>query len=86
MYRLHIDIPFGDDEDAAIIAANQLMEWHFTDTEAKEKIQRLVTRCGGIDQVNYRLGHDEDREKSNYLTMDDDGDVNTKKNQIYFGK
>ena len=84
MYRLHIDIPFGDDEDAAIIAAKQLMEWHFIDIEAKEKIQSLTNQCGGIDQINYRLGHDDDRQKSNYLMKNEDGHVNNKKCRLTF--
>ena len=55
MYRLHIDIPLGGDEDAAINAAKKLMEWHFIDVEAKTKIQRLIGDGVSVDRINYRL-------------------------------
>jgi hypothetical protein len=35
-----------------------------------------------IEQINYRLGHDEDRQKSNYLMMDDNGHCSTKKTKV----
>jgi len=42
--------------------------------------------CGGhgLDpiQINYRLGHDDDRQKSNYLNMDAEGHVNNKKTRL----
>ncbi len=83
-YRMYIDIPLGNDQKDAIKAAKQIAHWHFSDIDAQIKIKNLSD--GKVRKINYRLGHDEDREKSNYLTMNDDGDVNTKKNQIYFGK
>ena len=83
-YRMYIDIPLGNDQKDAIKAVKQIAHRHFSDIDAQIKIKNLSD--GKVRKINYRLGHDEDREKSNYLTMDDDGDVNTKKNQIYFGK
>jgi len=81
MYRLHIDIPMGTSEEEAIAAAKQLMEWHFVDVDAKEKIQRLSV---GVDlsTINYRLGHDEDRQKSNYLDINENGHASNKKIRI----
>ena len=64
MYRLHIDIPLGSDEEEAIKQAKELMHWHFSDADAQEKLKTIM---GGVEQVNFRLGHDEDRQKSNYL-------------------
>lgn len=35
-----------------------------------------------IDQINYRLGHDDDRQKSNYFIKNENGHVNNKKCKI----
>jgi hypothetical protein len=43
----------------------------------KEKITSM-----GIDQINYRLGHDDDRQKSNYFITNATGHVNNKKSKI----
>ena len=39
-----------------------------------------------ISGMNYRLGHDEDRQKSNYLMKNEEGHVNNKKNRLTFSK
>ena len=57
-YRLHIDIPLGGNESEAVVIANQIISM----LSDKQKMIGL-----GIEQVNYRVGHDEDRQKSNYL-------------------
>jgi hypothetical protein len=36
----------------------------------------------GLDHINYRLGHDDDRQKSNYFVVNDSGHVNNKKSKI----
>ncbi len=79
-YRLHIDIPLGSDEETAISAAKSLMEWNFTDIDAKDRITRLTG--GKVEQVNYRLGHDEDRQKSNHLDKNENGHISNKKFRI----
>jgi len=79
-YRLHIDIPLGQDEENAIKMAEQLMQWTFIDVDCKERLLRLTG--SEIEQVNYRLGHDEDRQKSNYLQKNDNGHVTNKKIRI----
>ena len=79
MYRLHIDIPLGPNEKDAIQQVENLMHWHFADVDAQEKIKYLM---GNVDQVNYRLGHDEDRQKSNYLNKTENGHVTNKKSRI----
>ena len=79
-YRLHIDIPLGGDEETAIKNANQLMHWTFSDVDCKERILRLTNN--DINQINYRLGHDEDRQKSNYLQKNENGHVSNKKIRI----
>ena len=80
-YRLHIDIPLGNDEEKSIKAAESLMEWYFNDVDAKVKIKRLT--CGAdLSTINYRLGHDDDRQKSNYLDKNENGHVRNKKTRI----
>tara|TARA_R100000008_G_scaffold70364_1_gene47952 strand:- start:56 stop:310 length:255 start_codon:yes stop_codon:yes gene_type:complete len=79
-YRLHIDIPLGNDEETAIENANQLMQWTFSDVDSKERILRLTHN--DVNQINYRLGHDEDRQKSNYLQKNENGHVSNKKIRI----
>lgn len=81
MYRLQIDIPLGHDEESAIATAKSIMQWHFTDPEAKDKLRRL-TRGANLTETNYRLGNDEDRQRSNYLDMNENGHVSTKKCRI----
>ena len=80
MYRLFIDIP--------IAAANT--------EEAVQRAQHLVNalllsddatvdlRAVNIEQINYRLGHDEDRQKSNYFILDDKGHCSNKKSKVNF--
>jgi len=35
-----------------------------------------------IQEINYRLGHDDDRQKSNYFMKNENGHVNNKKSKI----
>tara|TARA_Y100001938_G_C8021932_1_gene395782 strand:- start:61 stop:318 length:258 start_codon:yes stop_codon:yes gene_type:complete len=83
-YRMHIDIPLGHDEEEAIKAAKQIAHWHLSDVDAQLKIKNLSN--GKVQKINYRLGHDEDRQKSNYLDKNENGHVSNKKTQIHFGK
>ena len=76
MYRLHIDIPMpfneNDARDFSLAIVHMLN---------KEKITSM-----GIDQINYRLGHDDDRQKSNYFMTNATGHVNNKKSKIVLTK
>jgi len=76
MYRLHIDIPMpfneNDARDFSLAIVSMLN---------KEKITSM-----GIDQINYRLGHDDDRQKSNYFMTNSTGHVNNKKSKIVLTK
>jgi len=74
MFRLHIDIPLNLTEEEAVNATKQII-----DLLQKEKMLTF-----GVDQVNYRLGHDEDRQKSNYLLKNENGHVSNKKCHIYW--
>ena len=79
-YRLHIDIPI-----------------EAIDTQEAQDIARAtLTRLGLLDpsfggaltgtglEVNYRLGHDDDRQRSNYLDMDEKGHCSNRKTRISF--
>lgn len=72
MYRLHLDIPLGTDEEKAIKTVNNLSQY----------VSKAVLKLNNIDQVNYRVGHDEDRQKSNYLDKNENGHVSNKKFRI----
>lgn len=74
MFRLHIDIPLMMTEQEAATASLKIIE-----LLDKEKVLTF-----GVDQVNYRLGHDDDRQKSNYLLKNDNGHVSNKKCHIYW--
>ena len=73
-YRLHIDIPIhAADLDEAQRTARSVMDM------ISKKIPDPTI---GITEVNYRLGHDEDRQKSNYLDMDERGHCSHRKTKI----
>jgi len=74
-YRLHIDIPLGTDEEKAIHTSQHLMEWLFHD----DRHQCMKMEMHGVSKVGYRLGFDEDRQKSNYLDKNENGHVSNKK-------
>jgi len=78
-YRLHIDIPI------------EAISTH----QAQEIAKGIITRLGLLHsadssltgsglEVNYRLGHDDDRQRSNYLDMDEKGHCTHRKTRIHF--
>ncbi len=75
-YRLHIDIPLGMDEEQAInkskLLIQEFMSSHHSDLN-------FLNEKYDIEQLNYRLGHDNDRQKSNYLDKNENGHVSNKK-------
>lgn len=80
-YRLHIDIPLNMSEDEARIASIQILGLLADDDE-----KALILNAIGIEEINYRLGHDDDRQKSNYFQKDSNGHVNNKKSKIVVPK
>lgn len=78
-YRLHIDIPLGSSEEEALEMTQKLMDWLFVSESSKTDLKNL-----GVTQVNYRVGHDDDRQRSNYLMKNENGHVNNKKSRIGF--
>lgn len=79
MYRLHIDIPLGTDEDEAVYKTKLLVQEFLS--SHRESIQHLNEKYD-VEQLNYRLGHDEDRQKSNYLDKNENGHVSNRKTKI----
>lgn len=80
-YRLHIDIPLNMSEDDALIASQQILGiLADVDTDA------VILNAIGVEEINYRLGHDDDRQKSNYFLKDANGHVNNKKSKIVVPK
>ena len=76
MFRLHIDIPFECGEQEAIEKSKAILQ-------LLEKAKMVDI---GVEQANYRLGHDEDRQKSNYFLKTESGHVNNKKSRIMFSE
>ena len=74
-YRLHIDIPLGSEEQEAVVWSKQIMgmlEGNF-----------CGFRIMNIGQIGVRLGHDSDRQKSNYLLKDEYDHVSNKKLKMF---
>tara|TARA_Y100000004_G_scaffold35498_1_gene38045 strand:- start:52 stop:315 length:264 start_codon:yes stop_codon:yes gene_type:complete len=70
-YRIHIDIPLGDDEKKSFQKTKNVMGM------LEKEFARFASM--GIEQLNIRLGHDDDRQKSNYLIKDENDHVSNKK-------
>ena len=80
-FRLHIDIPLNMTEEDALMASQQILGiLADVDTDA------ILLNAIGVEEINYRLGHDEDRQKSNYFQKDSNGHVNNKKSKIVVPK
>ena len=73
-FRLHIDIPLGHNEKDAIDVVKRIeSKFHILLEEEKDRKFK----------VSYRLGHDEDRQKSNYLDKNENGHVSNKKTTLW---
>lgn len=76
-YRLHIDIPLEMTEEEAKNVSISLLSIF-----AGEESDAVILNALGVKEINYRLGHDEDRQKSNYFMKNENGHVNNKKSKI----
>ena len=74
MFRLHMDFPLTTDENSSINTCNQFTA--FFDKHKKELIGM------GITDINFRLGNDHDRQKSNYMIRNENGHIANKKSRI----
>jgi len=100
MYRLHIDIPLDCDLETAkkigMDAVNAIIRDRENSTQSSvflvdelpdhAIILESESNTHKIEQLNYRLGNDEDRQKSNYYIMDSRGHVTHKKCVVTFGR
>lgn len=75
MFRLHIDIPLSDNESESAQTAQAIIAL----LEHKIHPTRNVF---AVEIINYRLGNDRDRQKSNYLIKNQNGHVANKKLKI----
>ena len=74
MFRLHMDFPLTTVENESI--ASTAVFLNFLQNHKQELIDM------GITDVNYRLGNDNDRQKSNYMIRNENGHIANKKSRI----
>ena len=74
-YRLFIYIPLGSNEEKAISASHAIMSTFLSDEDF------FIGLKPSVEEVNYRLGYDEDRQRSNYLIKNENGHVSNKKSK-----
>ena len=78
MYRLFIDYPISaSSTEEAVSIAKKIVDLLIIDNDSKTVLTDI-----GIDQLNYRLGHDEDRQNRNYFVITDSGHASTKKTRV----
>jgi len=78
MYRLFIDYPINaSSTEEAVVIARKILEQIALSNEAK-----IIAQSNSCDQVNYRLGHDEDRQNRNYFVINENGHASTKKSRV----
>ncbi len=78
MFRLFIDIPISAiNTEHAVEQTHALVNKMILDNDMQQHFKSV-----NIEQINYRLGHDEDRQKSNYLIMNENGHCSNKKSKI----
>ena len=78
MYRLFIDIPIAAANTEEAVNIGQ----HIMDAMILSQNNKMSLQVVGVDQLNYRLGHDEDRQNRNYFVIDSAGHASTKKTKI----
>ena len=78
MYRLFIDIPMPFTQEEALRTGRLIVQM-------LEK-EHAAFHSMNIEQINYRLGHDEDRQNRNYFVINDMGHASTKKSKIVVDK
>jgi hypothetical protein len=77
MFRLFIDYPINaSSTEEAVFMAKKLCDELLLTEEAKNKASEVS------DHLNYRLGHDEDRQNRNYFVINSSGHASTKKTRI----
>lgn len=75
-YRLHIDIAMPLSEAEALVVSQTVI----AALQSPHLLEELRSR--EVPSINYRLGHDEDRGKSNYFLKTPSGHVTNKKSRV----
>jgi hypothetical protein len=70
-----MDFPLTTDENGSVASVAVLI--NFIQNHKQELIDM------GFGDINYRLGHDDDRQKSNYMIKNENGHVANKKSRIH---
>jgi len=70
-----MDFPLTTDENGSVASVAVLI--NFFQNHKQELIDM------GFGDINYRLGNDEDRQKSNYMIKNENGHVANKKSRIH---
>jgi hypothetical protein len=70
-----MDFPLTTDENGSVASVAVLI--NFLQNHKQELIDM------GFSDINYRLGNDEDRQKSNYMIKNENGHVANKKSRIH---
>lgn len=84
-FRLHIDIEIPENksgegpcsEQDAIATSKKIVEYLIDNYHSAKVLREL-----NIENVSYRLGHDMDKQKSNYFKKNANGHVDNKKSKI----
>jgi len=84
-FRLHIDIEIPENkigegpcsEQDAIATSKKIINYLIDNYHSAKVLREL-----NIQNVNYRLGHDMDKQKSNYFKKNANGHVDNKKSKI----
>ncbi len=84
-YRLFVDIPFvtGASQEECIRVAKQLIQSMKSGIESGS-YEGICDLASTDLKLNFRLGNDADRNKSNYLNINENGHVSTKKSTLEF--
>ena len=73
-YRVHIDMPLGTEQEEALKKCSFIIGILENNLDGIRSI--------GVPSIGYRLGNDEDRQKSNYLELNENGHCSNKKSKI----
>lgn len=76
-FRLHVDMQVEGDETSALRTCQEILNFAFDNHQSRKLLED-----NKIKTVNYRLGHDDDRQKSNYFIKTPSGHVGNKKCRI----
>jgi hypothetical protein len=69
-----MDFPLTSNESDSLAATNKLLQF------LSQNENTLIAM--GFTDINYRLGNDNDRQKSNYMIRNENGHIANKKSRI----